>query len=122
DDTVFSDLGRTRNPGLSGDNGISANLHIMSYLDQVVEFDTLSDKSAVAIKCCTVDYCIGTDDYIILDDHIAKLRNSLVRSIGLRRKAKAVTSNNSSRMNDAIISNAGVAVNFYARMQNCVVA
>ena len=51
---------------------------------------------------------IGTDAYVVLQDHIADLGDRFIGSVGLRSKAKTISSDNCSGENFAVVSDLSV--------------
>ena len=75
-----------------------ANSHVVTNLDQVVEFDAVLNDSV--LQCTAVDACIGTDLHIIADTHIAQLLDFFPTSF-MRRKTETISANHHTRMNNA---------------------
>src|SRR5688572_16984823 len=87
--TVLADLGAARYTGLCSNYSIGIYIHIMSDLDQVIQFYALADNGRT--HCSAVNCGISPYFHIIVNDHVTDLRHFLVGSILLRCKTKAIT-------------------------------
>src|SRR5687768_18171856 len=103
-DTILTQLCGSRDSGLSGDHRVPANFNIMRNLDKVIKFHTLTDDSRIPRERCAVDHCIGSNAYMIFNDHISHLRDSLISSVLLRSKTKTVTPDHSTGVDHTMAS------------------
>src|SRR5690554_6081560 len=80
--TVLTNFGRTRNPGLSGYGCIFSNFNIVSDLDLVVQFDSFSDSGGS--QGGTINGGARSYFHIIPHNNISGLRYFLVHPFGIR--------------------------------------
>jgi hypothetical protein len=95
----------------------SLNFNIMSNLDLVVELYSFSDNCRTH---CSINRRT-TDIYIIFNNYIP-IWGILVRSIRIWCKTKTIWTDNSPRMNRAIVTYNSLWVNFCSSKQQCIVA
>src|SRR6186997_354147 len=96
----------TRNSGLSNDNAMSADAHIVAYLNQVVDLGALADDRVT--DGATVHRCSGSDFNVILNDNAANLRH-FEMSVAAHHKAKSILPYIASRMHNDPVANQSVA-------------
>src|SRR5690606_21707343 len=117
---MLTHLGTTRNSGLRGNHRILTDLHIVRYLDKVVELHPLADNGRP--HGCPVHHRIPPNFYILLNDYISSLRDFLVGTVSLRRKAKSITSDDHSRRNNHVDTYHTVVIHCHTRKDNGVVS
>src|SRR5690606_36757290 len=105
---MLTHFGTAQNPGLCRDDTVVSYLGIVSDLDQIMQLNTLSDGCGA--HRCAVYHSIGSYLYIIFDNHIANLRDFIVRHVIRRRKAKAIAYDYCSCMNDDVGSDDTVVI------------
>ena len=66
------------NAGLSDDDGMLSDDHVVAYLDQIIDFASLTDSGGA--QGTTVDGHIGADFDIILDGDMAYLRDLAMKT------------------------------------------
>ena len=79
-----------RNPGAGGYRRMRANLHVMRYLNQVVELDPLTNDRV--FERTAINGCASADFHIVSDQYAANLRNFLPPVFG-RCIAKTIRAN-----------------------------
>src|SRR3712207_5783722 len=94
------------------------NLYIVRYLYKIIQLCTCFDNSRT--HGSTVNSGIYAYLYMILNDHIANLWHFFEGAICLGRKAKAIASNYGSGMNDNMIMQYAVMIDFYTWMDDAV--
>jgi hypothetical protein len=117
---IFTKFSRTCHERTPGQNAIFTYLNIMRNLHEVIQFCAFTDNCRA--KSGAVDRGIRTDLYIILNDNITDLRNFFVIIFRVRGKTKSITTNNSTGVNSAVISDLAIVVDLYASKKSAVVA
>jgi hypothetical protein len=97
---IFADFGRPGDTGLGSDGGIFADFYIMGNMYEVVKFDPFSyDRTAQA---CPVNGTVGPDFDIVLDYHVAQLRDFPVAAVFLWGKSETIRTDHGISMQDAV--------------------
>src|SRR5690606_27850445 len=117
---MLTHLGTTRNSGLRGNHRILTDLHIVRYLDKVVQLHPLADNGRP--HGCPVHHRIPPNLYIVLNDYISYLRDFLVGTVSLRRKANSITTDDNSRANIHVETYHTAEINSHTSKDNGVVS
>src|SRR6185436_14116145 len=120
DHYTLTDFCTPTNAALSGNNCTISNFYIMCDLYQVIKLSTRSYDRRT--DRCPVNSCISTDLYIIFNYHITNLRYFFKTAICLRCKTKAITSYYSTCMNNNIVPDQTVMINFYTGMNDRIIS
>src|SRR5690554_5126092 len=94
----------------------------MGYLDEVVQLYALANDGGITCQRCAVDYRVGADGDIVLNDDVAHLRNGFVSAIFLRSESETVTADDGPRVDLAVTPHLRAGVEFDVRMEDGVVA
>ena len=105
--TPRTNLGAACNTYLSRHNRVFSYLHVVGYLDEIVELHTLADDCTA--HGGTVDTSVGADFNIVLYCDNANLRY-LVVSLGIGGKTESVGSDDTSCMDCHIITKSATLV------------
>src|SRR5690554_211203 len=116
---IFPDFSRARNATLSRNHRVLADFHIMGYLDQVVQLDTILDNGRS--HSGAVYYRIGPYFYFIFNDYVSNLTDLDVRSVWLRGKPKSIASDHSTGMDDHLLANFTIIINDDAREECSII-
>src|SRR5690606_36729487 len=99
---------RACNSGLRRNHIIFSDVHIMSNLDQVIDFRTASDDGIT--DGTTVYGAVGANFNIVFNNHITQLGN-LGITVSRRLETKTVASDHCICMNGAVIAHHSIIVN-----------
>ncbi len=91
----------------------------MGKMHQIIQFHTFVNMCRA--HSGAVDGGVGSDFHVVVDNHIAHLRNLLVMSVGLRGKTKAIRTKHRTCVEDTILANDRVAIQFHAWIQHRIV-
>src|SRR5687768_6074255 len=94
----------------------------MSDLDEVIEFYTFVNDRGIAKKGCTVNYRVGADSDIVLNNYIAQLRDCFVGPVILRCKTKTIATDHSAGMDNTIVADFGTGIQLDTGMDHAVIA
>ena len=117
---VLAEMRRAAHAHLCRQSGVLPYLHIVRQMDEIIQFHAFVDMCRAHRGA--VDGGVGPDFHVVVDDHIAHLRNLLVMAISLWREAETIGAEHCSRMEDAIFANDRVAIQLHARIQHRIVA
>ena len=117
---VLAEMRRSAHAHLCRQSGVLAYLHIVGQMDKIIQFHAPVDMRRAHRGA--VDGGIGPDFHVVVDDHIAHLRDLLVMAVGLRSEAKAVGAEHCTRMEDAVFAHHRVAIELHARIKHCVIS
>ena len=118
-------LGATSESCLCRHNGVFTHFAVVSYLNEVVEFDTLVNNGTTHSRA--VNTGVGTNLYVVLDDDVSYLRY-LVVVVSIRSETEAVSTYHSASMQGYTITylttmiNSNVGVNGTALANLYIVA
>ena len=105
---VLAEMRRAAHAHLCRQSGVLSYLHIVGQMDKIIQFHALVDTRRAHRGA--VDGGVGPDFHVVVDDHIAHLRDLLVMAVGLRGEAKAIGTEHCSRMENAVFTNNRVAI------------
>ncbi len=103
------DSGATGNANTTGHRGMRSDNHIVRNLDLVIEFDTITNNRI--FQCPAINRRAGTDFDVVTYKYSASLGNLEPGAISFARKAKAVTTNHRTGMDDAARAEMTIAIN-----------
>lgn len=118
--TLRSYLGGAGHAALCGHHGIGAYLHVVSYLDEIVELGTV--VNACAAHCGAIYRGIGAYLYIVAYLYYTYLRNLGITAVTVGREAKAVGTNHCARMEDAALADAAPGIYSRSSIESCIIA
>jgi UDP-N-acetylglucosamine acyltransferase len=104
-------------PGLGGDDDVTANAAVVPYVDQVVELHAVANLSDAEGR--PVDAGVGADLDVVADFHAPDLRELFV-AIAVADKAEAVGAQDAARVQYGAIADGNAVVDGDARMQHTV--
>src|ERR1035437_8791952 len=106
--------GAARHPNTARHGGVTANMHVMADLDQVVELDPIFNHGV--LERAPVDAGIGANLDIIANAHRTQLFN-LFPSPRARRKTETVSPDDDARMHDAAFAQRAVLAHRHPRLK-----
>jgi len=113
---IAPDLGTASYPCLGSNYRMRPNINVVTYLYQVIQFHPFTNPGHP--DSGPVDHGIGTNIFVILQDHLPDLRYFLVKPLGVRCKAKTITSYNNVGMKDTMFTNFGLVHDSYTWINN----
>ena len=117
---VSAKMGRAADANLSSQRRVFAYFNIVGQMDKVVELNAFVDMCGT--HCGTVDSGVGTDLHVVVDHHVAHLRDLLVMAILLRSEAESISANYGTGMDDAAFTDHGISIQTHAWVQGRIVA
>ena len=117
--TPLAHLGASCDTYLRRHHGVLANISVVSYLNEVVEFHTLTDIGTSHSR--TVNTSVGTYLYIVLNGDNAYLRN-LVVTVGTRCKAESIGTYYTACMKSYVVAQLAAMINSHVRIDECVLS
>ena len=108
------------NSGLRRGDGVLADLHVVSDLDQVVELHAAADDGRVGLRA--VDAGVGADLHVVLDDDVAQLGDLVEASGGVGHESEAVGADDGPGVEDAAAADDAPLVDLHARIERRAVA
>ena len=95
--------------------GVLANLHVVANLNEVVQLHALADDCRVGLGA--VDTCVCTNLHVVLDYNVTQLGNLVKRAIGLGQESEAVSADNCSCVDDAVLTYAATLIDLHSGVE-----
>ena len=118
-DTMFADLRATGDTYLCTEEGRFANLHIVRYLHEVVYLCVFADDGTAHHGA--VDSRVSAYLHVVLDNHIAYLRNFLVHALRVGFEAKTIRTDHHPGVQHAVGADDATRIYLHARVENGMV-
>src|SRR5690606_5943241 len=99
---------------------VFANFYVVGNLHEVVYFGAFVNNGGTHGRA--IYRSVGADAHVIFQNYVSDLGNYFVGAIFLRRKTKAIGTNNRAGVNGAIVANYRIRINFSAGVDNYIVA
>src|SRR5690606_21083049 len=116
---VLADLGAARHYATRRVVSVLAHLHVVRDVDQVVKFDALAQDGAA--QRGAVDGAVGADLHLILDHHVADLRD-LLTTARARGETEAIAADHRAAVDDAVLPYYTVRIDLHPGVDRGVVA
>src|SRR5690606_36306360 len=107
---VLHDLGGTRDHICRSDVRVLADLHVVRDMDQVVEFHAFAQDGAA--ERSAIDRTVRADLHIILDHHVADLRD-LLAATRSRGETDTIAADHCAAVNDTVLSDYAIRVGLH---------
>src|SRR2546430_15926594 len=116
---VMPQHARTGNPSLCGNHRVRSNLHVVSDMYQIIDFDAFGNTRIV--QRAAIDRGVRADLHVVTYFYDTSLRKFPVPAFA-KRVAETVRSQNSSRVNLDAIAYSRIRIKVHARMDSAVVS
>jgi hypothetical protein len=100
-----TDSGTSGNTNTSSHGRVGTNVHVVTNLNQVVEFDAIANDGV--FQCAAINAGIGTNFNIVTNPNGTELFNFFPLTL-VQSKSKTICTNDHARMNNATGTNATV--------------
>lgn len=118
ENTVLSDLCRTRDTALCGHNGVVPYHDIMRNLAKIVDFHSVADDGRFHFRPVNGSACADFD--IVSDDDIADMLDLLPSSVRLRGVSETVRTDYGIGMDNHIVTDNHTRINAHSRIDDAM--
>jgi hypothetical protein len=114
---TLADPGTSGDPSLGGDHGVLSHPHIVSDLNQIIDFDAFSDESSS--KCSSVYGRVGAYFHVVFQFHDPDL--GYLNSAGIFLSvSEAIAADHDAGMQDHPVANPTAVSNNHVRMEHTI--